>query len=289
MAGLLAKARGLEEEGITTYIYTGSYQVPVRTVTGSCRDDIILIDKVIGVGEVAMSDHRSSQPTRDEIARIASEARVGGMLSGKAGIVNLHLGDGPRQLDYLMDILRDTEIPATQFLPTHLNRNIDLLRSSKEFALRGGYVDLTTSSDPDFLEEGEVSASNGLKKMLEWGIPIENVTFSSDGQGSLPLFNREGKLIGLGIGSVKSLHRAFCASVLEEEIPVENALKVITSNVADVLKLKNKGRIDKEKDADVVILNKEDFSIYMVIARGKVLVKDGRPCVWGTFEKFDKE
>lgn len=32
MASLLAKARGLEEEGITTYIYTGSYQIPVRTL-----------------------------------------------------------------------------------------------------------------------------------------------------------------------------------------------------------------------------------------------------------------
>ena len=31
MNALLAKARGLEEEGITTYIYTGSYRLPLRT------------------------------------------------------------------------------------------------------------------------------------------------------------------------------------------------------------------------------------------------------------------
>ncbi|MBA1336245.1 MAG: beta-aspartyl-peptidase [Firmicutes bacterium] len=288
MAGLLAKARGLEEEGITTYIYTGSYQVPVVTITGSCRDDIVLIEKVIGVGEVAISDHRSSQPTVDEIARIASEARVGGMLAGKCGVVNLHLGDGCRRLEYLIKILDNTEIPATQFLPTHLNRDIGLLESSLEFALRGGYVDLTTSSDPDALEEREVSASCGFRKMLEWGFPPERITFSSDGQGSLPLFDREGKLIGLGIGSVKSLHRAFCASVFEEKIPIESALRVITSNVADVLKMREKGRINTGMDADIVILNKEDLSIDMVIGKGKILVENGKACVRGTFEKFDK-
>ncbi len=85
MSNLIAKARGLEEEGITTYVYTGSYQVPIRTITGSIQDDIILIDKIIGVGEVALSDHRSSQPTVEDIMKIAAEARVGGILSGKGG------------------------------------------------------------------------------------------------------------------------------------------------------------------------------------------------------------
>ena len=75
MASLLAKARGLEEEGISAYIYTGSYQVPVRTLTGSIMDDLILIDKVVGCGEIAISDHRSSQPTREEFARIVGDTR----------------------------------------------------------------------------------------------------------------------------------------------------------------------------------------------------------------------
>ena len=51
---------------------------------------------MIGIGELALSDHRSSQPTRDELLRIASDAHVAGMISGKAGIVHLHLGDGER-------------------------------------------------------------------------------------------------------------------------------------------------------------------------------------------------
>ena len=96
MTALLAKAHALENEGITTYAYTGSYQVPVHTLTDSLMKDIMMLDKVIGVGEVAISDHRSSQPSFEEFARIAADARVAGMLSGKAGIVNVHLGDSER-------------------------------------------------------------------------------------------------------------------------------------------------------------------------------------------------
>ncbi len=77
MPSLIAKARALEEEGITCYVHTGSYQVPVKTLTGKIEDDLILIDKIIGVGEIAIADHRSSQPTYEEMAKIASAARIG--------------------------------------------------------------------------------------------------------------------------------------------------------------------------------------------------------------------
>jgi len=76
MESLLAKARGLEEEGVTTYIFSGSYQIPVTTITGSVLSDLILIDKVIGAGEIAISDHRSSQPTFEEMARLAAGCRM---------------------------------------------------------------------------------------------------------------------------------------------------------------------------------------------------------------------
>src|SRR5699024_4675781 len=126
MEALLAKAHALEEEGVTTYVYTGSYRVPVHTITGDVMRDIMLLDKVIGVGEVAISDHRSSQPTFEEFARIAADIRVGGMLSGKAGIVNVHMGDGSRMMDFIWRAVRETEIPFSQFLPTHIGRNAAL-------------------------------------------------------------------------------------------------------------------------------------------------------------------
>lgn len=67
----------------------------VTTVVGCLGTDVILIDKVMVTGEIAISDHRSSQYTFNEFVNVIAQARV------------------------------------------------------------GGFVDLTTSSDPEFLEEGE--------------------------------------------------------------------------------------------------------------------------------------
>src|SRR5512139_725146 len=102
---LLAKAMQLEAEGVSAFIYSGSYQLPPATITGSIRKDLALIPKVVGVGEVAVSDHRSSQPSFEELCRIAAEARVGGMLGGKAGLVHLHMGSGRRGLDPILRIV----------------------------------------------------------------------------------------------------------------------------------------------------------------------------------------
>ena len=123
MRSLIAKAKGLEEEGITSYCYTGSYEIPVKTITESIKGDFMMVDKVIGVGEIALSDHRSSQASYQEFVNTVAQARVGGLLSGKAGIVNVHLGDGARRLEYLFKIIEETEIPPTQLLPTHINRS----------------------------------------------------------------------------------------------------------------------------------------------------------------------
>ncbi len=160
-AGLLAKARALDEEGLSTFIYTGHYAVPVQTLTGSIERDLLLIDKVIGVGEVALSDHRSNQPTFDEFARLAAEARRGGILSGKAGIVNVHMGDGRRGLSLLRRLIEETEIPATQFLPTHIGRNPSLFEEGIAYAKAGGLVDFTTSTVPAFLEDGRGQVQRG--------------------------------------------------------------------------------------------------------------------------------
>ena len=48
------------------------------------------------------------------------------MLSGKAGIINIHLGDGHGKIDLLKRTIKETEIPVTQFLPTHVNRSPEL-------------------------------------------------------------------------------------------------------------------------------------------------------------------
>ncbi|WP_195986963.1 beta-aspartyl-peptidase [Clostridium sp. D53t1_180928_C8] len=284
MRALIAKAKGLEEEGITSYCYTGSYEIPVKTITESIKGDFMMVDKVIGVGEVALSDHRSSQATYDDFVNTVAQARVGGILSGKAGIVNVHLGDGARRLEYLFKVIEETEIPATQLLPTHINRSDKLFEVGIDYAKNGGFIDLTTSSDPRFLEPGELRAGEGLALLLKKGVDIKHITFSSDGNGSMPVFDDSGKLVGLGICSVKTLYGEVKESIIEHKVPIEEAIKVITSNVAEVLKLNNKGRIESGRDADLVIVNKESLDIDTVIAKGKVVVEEGKAIIKPTFE-----
>lgn len=281
---LIAKARALDEDGITSYCYTGSYEIPVKTLMDSVKEDIILVDKFIGVGEIALSDHRSSQPTFEEFSRIVASARVGGLISNKCGIVNVHLGGGARKLEMIFSLLKNTEIPATQILPTHINRTTELFNAGIEYVKGGGYIDLTTSSDPKCLEPGELRASKGLRKLYDMKLPIDNITFSSDGNGSMPKFNEKRELVGLAICSVKSLYEEVKNAILTEGIPIEIAIKVITSNVARILKLKGVGEIKKDYIADFVLVNKEDLEITDVYAKGKALVKDRKVVVKGTFE-----
>lgn len=284
MESLLAKSRALEEEGVTCYIHTGSYQVPVKTLTQRIEDDLILIDKIIGVGEIAISDHRSSEPTFEELVKIAAAARNGGILSGKAGVLEIHVGDGDERLSLLEEIIERTEIPVRHFHPTHINRNEELFHAGIVFAKKGGYVDLTTSTIPQFLEEGEVKCAKGLRVMLEQGVNIGHITFSSDGQASLPYFDNNGEYKGLQVGKVSSLFKEVRDAILEEGIPLEQVIQVITSNPAQVLKLHQKGAIQKGKDADLVILEKDTLQIQTVIAKGQTMVHQGQPLVKGTFE-----
>ena len=284
MRGLVAKVKALKEEGITAYCLTGSYEVPVNTMTESIKGDIMLVDEVIGVGEIALSDNRSSQPRVDQFINLVAESRVGGLLANKSGIVNVHLGGGARRLNYLFEILDESEIPATQLLPTHMCRTSELLEAGIEWTKRGGYIDLTTSSDPDHLEEGEVIASKALKYALDKEVPIEQITFTSDGNGSMPLFDESGKLKGLGICSVESLYREVKKSILEENIKIEDAIKVITSNIAHILKFKHKGKIERGMDADIVIVDDSNLNIDKVIAMGNIMVDGGEAKVLGTFE-----
>lgn len=286
MTNLLAKAKGLEEEGISTYVYTGSYQVPVRTLTGSIMDDLILLDRVVGTGEIAISDHRSSQPSQEEFAKIVAETRVGGILSAKAGLVNIHMGDGEEGLSFLRYVLEHTQIAPANMLPTHINRSLRLMEEGIRYAREfGGYIDLTTSSDPDFLEPDEVKASTGLKMALEAGVSPEHITFSSDGQGSLPVFHPDGSFAGLGIGRVTSLYREMRDAVLNEDVPLETALRAATANPAALLKLERKGRIGAEMDGDLVLLDEKNWEISEVFAKGRLMISEGKVLVKGTFEQ----
>ncbi len=278
---VLMKAKALKQEGVSAWIYTGSYQVPTPTITGDVAKDLAIIDEVIGIGEIALSDHRSSCPTVNELIRIVSQARVGGMLGGKAGIANIHMGDAKKPFQPIIDAVAKSELKFKQFLPTHCNRNHYIFEDAKKYG-KEGYIDLTASSYPYF-PEYEIKPSKAIAELLNSGVPIENINMTSDGIGSLPDFDEKGNLIRLEVGLPKSIFDEMRDTVLIEKIPLEIALKVITSNPAEILKLTNKGKIEIGKDADFVLLN-PDFSINSVFSRGSIMLKNNILIKKGTFE-----
>ncbi len=281
MTSLLAKARALEIEGVSTFIYSGSYEIPVRTLTGSVRSDLVVIDKVVGAGEIAVSDHRSSQPTFDEVARLAAECRVGGMLGGKAGVLHFHMGDGRRGLELLFRLVRETEIPVTQVVPTHITRNPGLFEQGLEWVAAGGSVDVTIGPDPA-PPDPEVSLEDCIARFREKGLPFTRIMVSSDSNGSIPVFDGEGRLVRLAIATQKDLFRKFGDLLRRGLLPLETAARIFSSNAAEFYKLGKKGRVEPGRDADLIVVD-GDFGLVDVFARGKRMMAGGRLVVRGTF------
>ncbi len=269
LENLLAKTYGLEEQGLSAFCYTGSYHYPMVSITQSIKRDIMLIEKFIGVGEVAISDHRSSQMSVAEMARVASEARVAGMLSGKKGIVSVHVGDETAKLLKLTSVVEQSDIPISQFYPTHINRNKALLKAGFDYAKQGGYLDFTTSTTEQIIEQGETPAAKALAMALAEDIDVSQLTMSSDGNASLPIFDEQGQLIDLQIGRVSSLHQSMVEAVLLHQVPLELALSSITKSPANILSLKYKGQIKVGHDADINLLDKTTLSINQVFAKGQ--------------------
>lgn len=278
---VLMKVKSLKAEGVSAWMYTGSYQVPTPTITGAIDRDLALVDEVIGVGEIALSDHRSSVPTTNELIRIAEQARVGGMLGGKAGIVNIHMGDAKNPFNPIVEAVKNSELKYKQFFPTHCNRNDYIFEDAKTYG-KEGYVDITASSYPYFAEY-EVKPSTSIKEFLNAGVPIEHITMTSDGNGSLPHFDDNGELVRLEMGQPKSIFTEMSEAVTMDKLPLEVALKTVTSNVSRILKLRNKGNIRVGADADIVLIER-DFTITEVISRGRVMLSDKKLLVKGTYE-----
>lgn len=280
---LLAKARGLTHEGITAYMLTGSYEIPLHNMTGDVRRDIILINECLGIGEVALSDHRSSQPTREELEKVLTQARLGGMLSGKAGVVQFHMGVGQRGMDVLLAIVRETEIPARHFIPTHVNRAFHLFEQAKEFARLGGYVDITSGIREQDGFPACVKPSDAIKILYEEGVPLDKVTMSSDANGCMSVTLPDGSQKQLAV-SPDSFQEEVKDALLAG-VPTEVVAKVVSSNPAQANGLyPQKGCLQADSDADLIIYS-DSYDVDTVIAKGQIMVAAGEALVKGTFEK----
>lgn len=190
LENLYSKAKALEFEGISTFIHTGSYASPCVTFTGDIAKDLILIDKVIGV-KIALTDNRGSYVSKEELIKILSKIRIGGMVSKKGGVLHMHMGGLSEKFNNVFKVIKDYEFPVYYFSPTHCARTKDLFNEALKFQKMGGNVDIT-SGGSKFAPLHEVVAYG-----LENGLNLERLTMSSDGNGSVPKFNEKWRASGI--------------------------------------------------------------------------------------------
>ncbi len=278
---LLTQVMGLREEGLSAWCYTGGYHLPVITLTHSVRSDIVNLEPVIGVGEVAISDHRSSQPGLDEILRLASEAHVAGLMTGKAGVVHFHLGDGERGLSMIRDCLDSSEIPSRVFNPTHINRNKKLFDEACDLTGRGCNVDITAFPAADTDSRGW-SALEAVNRYFDLGCDPTKLTISSDGGGCLPRFDDQGELLEMGFASSSAMSETL-KILLDANWAMEKILPLMTTNVSRLLRLHSKAVIEINHDADLLVVD-ENNEIESVMANGVWHIKRGQQLKKGLFE-----
>lgn len=277
ISNLLAKANALQLEGINSYIYTGSYSIPTATLTGKVITDISLIDKIIGVGEVALADHRSSHPTLQSLKEISSEARVGGLIGSKSGVVHMHLGDGKEGLNLLFKLIEESDFPIEMFVPTHINRNKNLFEQGREYLKAGGFIDITAgeSSDKGY------SLPDALEIIIKENKYQNNITVSSDGNGSSPSQGSQ----PAGICKMSQLINDLRTCILQKKLDITSVIKAATSNVAKVLKIyPYRGSLSVGSAADILILDKNDLSIDTFLIGGEFFIKGKNVVKNGKFD-----
>ncbi|MCA1647818.1 MAG: beta-aspartyl-peptidase [Chloroflexi bacterium] len=280
---LLAHARALEAEGLSTYILSGGYAVPTPTLTGDPGSDLVYIERVIGVGEVAISDRRSSQPTCAELAHLAAGVYRGGLLAGKPAPLVLHVGDALAGLAPLRELVRSTGIPFARFLPTHVNRSPGLLEEASRYRQDGGWIDLTAGVAPSYGFPTSVEPSRALAQLAASPEGLARVTVSSDANGSAIFRDDAGSITAVTQQRVSHLWQQVRAAIIDEGVPLSVAISTVTANAAALFGLPHKGRIAVGADADVILLD-DQLAIRNVYARGRELVHDAEVVERGVFE-----
>lgn len=271
---LYAKTKALEIEGMSTYMHTGYFGIDPVTLTGSILEDILFIDKIIGC-KVAICDERSSYPTETELLRHLRDVMVGGLTSGKGGVLHIHLGALDSKMDVLLEIVKKHQFPIRHISPTHVGRTKALFEQSLEFARLGGIIDVTTGASK------YIEPWMSVMEAREKGISLDNISFSSDGHAGLT--SKNGANRGYAKAPVSENLVQFRDLVQKGGIDISEALKPVTSTPAKNLSLANKGRIKVGGDADFCLFD-EQLQICDVVAKGEVMMQDGEILIKGIFE-----
>jgi len=273
---LYAKVKALEQEGISAYMLTSYFNVPPLTFLETVQDDMVFIDKVIGC-KIAVSEERGSFPTANEFLKILKQVRVGGMISGKGGILHIHLGALSTGMQPVLELVTQYEFPIQHISPTHCIRTKSLFDESLEFARLGGMIDISTGGTQ------YTAPHKAVLYALEQGIPMERMTFSSDGNAGIGITNEQGELIGFKKAPIHRNLEEVVLLIKEGGVEIGEAFKLITSSPAHNLKLPHKGKVAVGLDADFCFFD-EDFNLLDVFARGQHMMKDGELLKKGSFE-----
>ena len=277
MENLYAKTMALNEEGVTAYMTTGAYHYPGPTITGDPGRDIMYCEKIIGA-KLALSDHRSYNPGVRELVNLGSTTRLAGMLSGKPGMIVLHMGDGKKGLQPVFEALKESDIPVGIFRPTHVGRNKTLREEAFRLLEMGGWIDFTCGS------RKQGGPGRNLREAMNRGLPLERITVSSDGHGSWSKYDKLGRLLQMGVAEMDNMFKELRMMVREQGFTLEEALPFFTSNVAASLGMADrKGVIREGADADILLMD-ADMNLRTVVARGQVMMEDGQLRKKGTYE-----
>jgi beta-aspartyl-dipeptidase (metallo-type) len=253
---LFAKVHQLRDEGLTAYMYTGGFELPTRTITGAVVDDLIIIDCVIGTGEIAVSDPRWIDPPLEDLAFVTAQTALGGQISGKAGITHFHIGPNENRLSLLNTLLDTYAISPKSIYTTHITRSEALMDEAIALSKRGAFVDMDTV---------EQNVAECIHYYLDHGGIPDQLTISSDA-------HTPG-------GSPAKFYAQFMSCVRDHALSVEKVLPFFSTNAARALKLEHKGRLEEGADADIVVLHKDTLDIAHIIARGRQFIKDGQRVV----------
>mgnify|MGYP003633744427 CR=1 FL=1 len=272
---LYAKAKSLEMEGVTAYMYTGYFGLEPMHITSNVQDEMIFIDKVLGC-KIAISDVRSSYPTDLELLHLLRQVRVGGMIAKKKGILHIHLGALNSKIDTLLRIVKDHEFPIENISPTHMARTKDLIDQGIVFAKMGGMIDISTGGT------NYIEPYKAIQYALDQGAGIDYLTFSSDGNAGLDKKDANGKLIGFKRASFQ-LNLEQAVKLIQDGLSTSDAFKIVSSNPAKNLGLSQKGEIEIGRDADFCFFD-ESFQLTEVFSGGKQMMDEGKVIAKNSFD-----
>jgi beta-aspartyl-dipeptidase (metallo-type) len=251
MSNLVASIKAYREAGLSSYAYAGGYELPPATVTGRIRDDILFVEEIIGLGEVAIADKRVPEPTADELAKYSIDAYVGGMLTNKAGVTRVHVGPSPRKLKTIYEMTERHDIQFEYFYFTHMDRSKELLSEGVEIAKRGSFIDLDIH---------ERDLGSWYLYYIEQGGPPHKLSFSTDA----------------GAIGAQELWYEIKNCVFHHKIPIERIIQHVTTVPATCLKFHRKGYFGAKQDADVLVVKEDDLEIRDVMANGKLFLRNDK-------------